>query len=282
MPAENQQVNPSFSIKSNIDNPGAHLFVFAGGNNLSLAVLNAEHVFTDVSVYNFEPGITEQSKHSLLQDIFSNDTITSKNYRRTDIVWCTEQNIITPQSFFSRENSVDMVSLVYGDASTSLIKHELVLKHHVYNVYKVGTALEKIVTGKFFNATQWHQSSLVMNFESGKNDVLYCNFTPGTVTVMLRKQKQLQVVQSFEYNTATDAVFHLLNVCRCYDIDAATIPVVTSGMIDEASSLYTELFKYFSAINFLKLPAMFGYSNEIENHPAHYFSHLFTTAACVL
>lgn len=239
-------------------------------------------MFIAVSVYNFENNTTLADRQALLQTILQEDSIAQQYYSRTDIIWCNEQSIITPQQFFAREESAAALNLVYGDAAICNTKHDLVLKHQVYNVYRVDAALEKLVTEKFNTAAQWHQYSLLLNFAAATENLLYCNFNAGNITVMLRKQKQLQVVQTFAYSTAQDAAYHLLNVCSCYNVNAAETVITASGMIDEASNLYAELYKYFAGINFLQLPEAFEYCDEINNYPAHYFSHIFTTAACVL
>ena len=57
---------------------------------------------------------------------------------------------------------------------------------------------------------------------------------------------------------------------------------MVSGMIDVDSSLYSELFKYFLNMEFAILPGNFNYADAIKEQPAHYFSHLFATALCVL
>ncbi len=275
-------MNPSFNIKSNTDTAGAHLFVFVSEYSISMAVLNREHVFTTVCVYNFEHTITTADKNRQLESILNEDSIALSFYGRTDIIWCTHESIITPQSFFTRDGSAGMLNLVYGDAGAYIIKHELILKQHAYNIYRIKTETENSISSKFPNVMQWHQASLMVNFAADKKDLLYCNFNPGSITVMLRNKQQLQLVQTFEYNTPEDAAYYLLNVCQRFEVTAAGMIITASGMIDESSNLYKELYKYFSGIEFFELPDMFNYSEEIKNYPAHYFSHLFTTAACVL
>jgi preprotein translocase subunit SecA len=92
----------------------------------------------------------------------------------------------------------------------------------------------------------------------------------------------LQVIKNFEFSTPDDAVYHLLNICQSFEVDATKTGLIISGMVDANSNLYNELYKYFLKIDFTTLPENFNYTEEIKNSPAHYFSHLFATAACVL
>jgi hypothetical protein len=129
---------------------------------------------------------------------------------------------------------------------------------------------------------QSHQNSLIINFEKNSKDLLYCNFNPHNFIVFLKKDGQLQVIQNFEFDIATDAVFHLLNICQSFDVNTGQIALWVSGTVDTDSVLYNELYKYFLNITFLNLPANFNYAGQIKNYPEHYFSHLFALAACVL
>lgn len=261
----------------------AHLFVFAGGSGVSFAVLDRQrNMFTSLCSYHFASNSSIAERNALTAGIISNDAIAQQVFSKTDIIWCTPQSIITPQSFFTREHSGEMLELVFGDAGTFAVKHELVLKQHAYNIYRVDAAAEKKITGKFPAAVQWHQSSLMLNFAADNKNWLYCNFNPGSITVMLRGNGRLQALQVFEYNTPEDAVYHILNVCRQFDIAAVDTLIAASGMIDETSALYRELYKYFLGISFFELPELFSYSDDIKSYPSHYFSHLFATAACVL
>lgn len=283
MPAENQTVNPSFNIKSTIAATDAHLLVFASKQGMAFAVLDKHrNMFTGISVYHFGKDAAGTSFLKNAEEVLRDEVLVHQYFDKTDIIWCTEQSIITPQSFFNRDTNAAMLDLVFGDTGEFAVKHELILKQHAYNVYRLDKHVEKLVTDKFPRAMQSHQSSLLVNLESSKKDMLYCNFYPGCVAVMLRKEYQLQVLQTFDYETPEDAAYYLLNVCSQFAVAAAETAVTASGMIDESSSLYKELYKYFLSIDFFELPDNFTYTDELKTYPAHYFSHLFATAACVL
>jgi len=283
LPAENHTVNPSFNITAPDTDASRHLLVFVAKQGLSFVVFNKElQQFTGVSVYHFSSTWPAQAAENAILQILNEESFVQQVFSKTDIIWCTEQSIITPQSFFSRDNCSEMLQLVYGDAGNWKVQSELLIGHNAYNVYRVDQMTATIFTSKFKTAVQTHQSSLLVNMAAGKEDILYCIFYPGAVTVLLRKNNQLQLVKDFEFNSPQDAAYHLLNVCQRFGMDAAETTVTAAGMIDESSNLYKEVYKYFSGITFTELPDGFTYTEEIKTYPAHYFSHLFATAACVL
>ena len=276
-------MNPSFHITNTTGDATAHLFVFAGSHGFSLAVLDRQQQqFIAVAVYHFNNEMTGAEKTAAVENILQNESLLQQGYAKTDITWCTPQSIITPQSFFSREKCAEMLAMVFGDAGEYSVRHELVLKQHCYNMYRLDTAFEKTVNRQFPGAVQWQQYSLLVNIDEHTKDLFYCNFNPGSITVMLRRSGCLQCVLDVEYNTPEDAVYHLLNICQRFDIAAADTVITVSGMIDESSGLYRELYKYFMGIAFSGLPDIFTYSDELKSYPSHYFSHLFAIAACEL
>lgn len=274
-------MNPSFYIQS-ASVSDAHLFLFAGKYETVFAVLNRQRQqFEVLCVYHYSNSTDNTERLSMLQQILEHEEL-QKFYSKTDIIWCTPQSIITPQLFFNRDDCGEMLNLVYGDSGAYEVKYELVLKQQAYNVYREDAVTVQQVIKKFPGAVQWHQSTPLLNLLPAKRDLLYCNFSPASVTIMLRRQNQLQVIQTFEYSTSEDAAYHLLNTCQNFGVTASEIAVTASGMIDESSGLYKELYKYFSTIEFMELPDVFTYSDEIKTYPSHYFSHYFATAACVL
>ena len=88
-------------------------------------------------------------------------------------------------------------------------------------------------------------------------------------------------MQNFLYKIPWDVAYQLLNLCKSFEVDMSDIIVRISGMIDSSSGLYKELHKYFKLLEFDSLPGQYQYPEEIRQYPAHYFSHLFSVAACV-
>jgi Protein of unknown function (DUF3822) len=283
LPAENQTVNPSFNIQSPFIASQSHLFVFAGWHNLAFAILNTStNIFSGVIVYHFTSDISDEEIYNIFKKIVETENILKEQYAKTDIIWQTEKSIITPEAFFNPDENTATLNLIFGDAGNYSDKYELILKEQAYNVYRADAGIEKLITDLFPAAVQSHQASLITNIAAEKNNLFYCYFSSGSITVMLRKENKLQVTQTFYYNTPEDAVYYILNTCQQFNVNPANTCITVSGMIDEASNLYKQLYKYFSVINFSQLPDVFNYTDEIKAYPPHYFSHLFATAACVL
>jgi hypothetical protein len=98
---------------------------------------------------------------------------------------------------------------------------------------------------------------------------------------MLIKDHQLQIIQNYLFQSPGDVLYYLLNICQQYNADAKEITLCISGLVRSDSTLVDELSIHFGNIILEHLPENFGYDAEIAKLPSHYFSHLFSIAACV-
>ena len=283
MPAENQAVNPSFNITTNTTVAGKPvLLIQVGRQGISFTQLDSDsNTFIAVQVYHFAKHTSDTDIADAINDILKAGDLEQQHFKKIFVTWCFDENVLVPHEYFEGNDIAAMLDLVYGDATQATVLHEPVLAHDLHSVYRIPVAVKNIFNHWFPFCIQNHQAALMINLGKGNKNLLYCNFYPGLLTVLLRKNGQLQLIQNFEFTTPEDVVYHLLNICRSFETPA-DINLMVSGMIDANSSLHTELYKYFLNIEFTTLPGNFNYADAIKDQPAHYFSHLFATALCVL
>jgi hypothetical protein len=280
--AEMQHVNPSFNIQAaGINFETAQLFAEAGPTGVSLAVLGADNCFNAVVTYSFATGLSEIELAENLNAICKTEYLLQKQYSKTHIFWSSTESILVPAELMNADRNVNMLNLVFGDARQGIIYSDFLYRHNLHNVYRLPDAVADIFANCLPVATQTHLFSAFVNKEIPEGNNLYSTFYSNSLTIMLCKQGKLQVVQNFTYNNADDCVFHLLNVCKGFDVQPDSVTLHINGMIDEKSGLYAAIYKYFLNIEFDTLPDDYNYSDEIKNYPPHFFSHLFELASCV-
>ena len=251
MPAENHTVNATFNIiTANSSAAPTHLFINAGTQGISFTEWDNEtNTFISVLVYHFSKQLTKNEVAGEIETILNNEEFLQKTFAKVSVIWCFSESILVPNEYFDKATRNQMLALVYGEDKKGVVKDELVLKHQLHNVFSIPATIEKSITKKFPYCLQTHQSSLLMDINANEKDILYCQFYTDSFTVLLRKQGQLQVIQNFEFGTPEDALYHLLNVCERFEVEAAATVLTTSGMIEANSNLYNELHKYFAAIH---------------------------------
>ncbi len=277
-----KHVNPSFSIQApKINFDAARVFIEAGPTGVSLAVLDEDNIFKAVVIYSFPGGLTENELNPLFKEIFSSETLLQKQYRKWHIFWSFPQSILVPAELMNEDRNLNMLNLVFGDVEQGAIKSDFLYRHNLHNVYRVPQTVIDSFNGYVPVATHTHVFSAMVNRELPEGNHLYTVFYSNSLTIMVCKEGRLQVIQNFVYNDPEDCVFHLLNVCKGFDIPQSSVSLHISGMIDEHSGLYAAIYKYFLQVQFDELPAEYDYDEAIKEHPQHFFSALFALASCV-
>ena len=277
-----QHVNPSFNIQApGIDFERAQLFAEAGPMGISLVVLGADNCFNAVVTYTFAAGLNDAELAEKLTAIFSSENLLQKQYHKSHIYWAFAESILVPAELMNADRNLNMLNLVFGDAKQGLIRSDFLYKHNLYNVYRTPESVVDIFSSYLPVATQTHLFTTIVNCDLPEGNHLFTVFYSNSLTIMLCKEGKLQVVQNFSYNNADDCVFHLLNICKGFEVQPDSAMLHINGMIDEKSGLYAAVYKYFLNIEFDKLPEGYTYYDPIKDHPPHFFSHLFALASCV-
>lgn len=277
-----KHVNPTFSIQApKINFANAQLFVEAGPMGVSLVVLDTNNYFKAVVTYAFATALSDPELAQKLKEIFSSENLLQKKYDKTHIFWCFAESILVPAGLMNAERNVNMLKLVFGDASQGIIKSDFLYKHNLHNVYRIPQTIVDVFSNSLPVATQTHLYTTIANIHLPEGNHLFTVFYGNSITAMLCRDGKLQVIQNFAYAHPDDCVFHLLNICKSFDVPAESVTLHINGMIDEKSGLYELIYKYFLKIELDTLPEGYTYHETIKAHPPHFFSHLFALASCV-
>ena len=253
----------------------------SGPQGISIVIIDGNNSFAAVIVYAF-PAFTADSEYlACLEEIMKNEQLVAGVYKKIDIIWTFPETILVPQEHMERDLSGEMLNLVFGDLEKTEGKTDFLFRHNIHNIYRVPSLIGEAFTSRFPFAGQTHQYSLLAEMVKEKGNHLLAVFYSSSVTVLLRKEGQLQMIRNFGYQEPDDAAWHLLNVCERFEASPDDTVLHLSGMINTDSNLYAALYKYFLHIQLEALPETAGYFDAIKKQPAHYFSHLFASALCV-
>lgn len=277
-----QQVNPSFNIQAaDIDFETAQLLAEAGPMGVSLVVLGAGDFFKAVVIYPFAAGLSATEIAGNLQQIYNSESLLKKPYAKTHLFWSFTESVLVPAELMNAERNENMLNLVFGDAGQGIIRSDFLYKHNLHNVYRIPQPVADVTGTSLPFATRTHFFSALVNKDMPQGNHLFTVFYNNSLTILLCKEGKLQLVQNFGYTHPDDCVFHLLNVCKGFDVQPDAVTLHINGMIDAASALYEGIHKYFLYIELDAMPAGYSYDDGIKDHPPHFFSHLFALASCV-
>lgn len=280
--AEMQHVNPSFNIQQpGINFETARLFAEAGPMGISITVLDSNNCFVAVIEYAFSPGLTVQDLAEKFTGIFKTEKLLQQKFSKTYMYWSFAQSILVPAELMNDDRNANMLNLVFGDSKKGIIHSDFLFKHNLHNVYRIPENVIDVFSVYLPVAIQTHFFSAMVNRDIPAGNNLYTVFYSNSLTIMLCKDAKLQVIQNFDFINPDDCIFHLLNVCKGFEVAADSVNLHISGMIDMGSGLFSAVNKYFLHTTFDELPEGFEYTAAIQELPSHFFSSLFYLASCV-
>lgn len=231
--------------------------------------------------FHFKNADTDESTASSVYDLIAANPLLEQRFNKTHIIYDYTPSVMVPDQYMSGNENRAMLELVYGDQRDAVIRNDYLSRHWIHNIYSIPSPVDAVMTRYFSWATCSHLFSLLPDIIQSGGNHLYCILDTEQLTVLLQKDGKLQLTQHFSFKTPEDVAYHLLNICTNFEVNVKEVSVHITGMIDADSALYKELYKYFLNIIFEGLPAAFQYPEQINEYPAHYFSHLFAIAACV-
>ncbi len=248
---------------------------------ISAFTLDSVQRFRSVLIYSFPMQMPASALAKEMKHILETESLLKQPYRKVHIFWAFPESILVPPEMIDRDANNKMLDLVYGDEGDKAVKIDFLYRHNLHNVYRVPSVIHDSFLAQFPAGIQTHQYSVLVDRKTVEGDELLAVFYTSSLTVMLRREGKLQVLQNFSYSNPADAAYQLLNICKSFDITPETVKLQVTGLVDERSNLYAAIYNYFLNVEFDNLSPDFGYSDEIKDHPQHFFSHLFTLASCV-
>ncbi|MFT3701566.1 MAG: DUF3822 family protein [Agriterribacter sp.] len=219
------------------------------------------------------------------KDIFYHNNWLSKSYRNIIVSYNFAGSLLIPEASYHQEANADLLNMIYGDLNAGQTLAFHLPDWQVWNVYRVPVALHQLLTEIYPGAAFFHFNTFMLKGkqkqepEVGK-DVISLVFYSSNLVCLLLQDGKLQLLKTFEYETAEDVNYHLLNMCRQLNVDCEKAIMDVSGFIDDRSSVYTGLEKYFRHITLSNRPSGFQYDEAFNEYPQHFFTSLFNTALC--
>lgn len=276
---KNQNLKQLFNISGNISPDPAEsiLMLELGEQYCCMAVMNRNGHEAERLVY-YEGTNEEQ----LLDNVMAEHQEFKNHYAEVLINYSFPQSVMAPSKFYTYEDGRKMLQLIYGNEKEVAVLSEHLPEYQAYNVYEVPKKIHSRVSMQFHSGKYWHNYSSVLKGMSGSEgaNVFMIDFKTGQFSVIVIKEQQLQLVQTFAYAEPADVLYYLLKICHSFSMSPQTVLLVLSGLIDKQSALYRDLYNYFVYVSFKRNPDSIKLSYSFAKYPSHFFSSLFNLAIC--
>ena len=235
--------------------------------------------FLGLAVHHFDPSKPAVGFPIALQVLFHQQEIFSKKFRKVCVIYSFPQSVLIPFSIYNREKNQTVMNMMCGDlGANDTILTDVIANQSMYNCYRLPAATLEMIKTRFPNASIAHQYSLLLKKTLDENDTMHVIFYSQKIVVDLLKDGKHVLVNSFKYTAAQDVSYTLLNICQQFEIK--NIHMLISGLIEENSALYKEIYKYFDDIELSGFREGYHYAEGITAFPSHYFSYIFDIDSC--
>jgi len=221
-----------------------------------------------------------------LNSLFENDKITTYSFVDVVLVHNCHEMVLVPAAVHQPEINSTIVQTIHGDLEDWQVKEDDVHQWELYNIYGWKPELLNAVSERFpqVRHIQFITGALRSLFKSlsiEKDQLIKLYFYQKEMIVVVLKDSQLQLAQSFHFETPQDVIYHLLNLVDRLKLDLATVILEVSGLIDVHSETWKELNKFFIEVQLDELPSITVDANAEESIPAHYYTPFLISPRCV-
>ncbi|PWT77766.1 MAG: hypothetical protein C5B59_03115 [Bacteroidetes bacterium] len=263
------------------------LLMELNARSFSYVLLNVRGMRPAVIKYFQWNQFKDSSIDEIMRDIvFEDEILTLPTIGEIFLVYNFPESSLVPERLFHPDLNQPLTDLVYGNLDKGLVINEKIPWWEFENVYRIPANLHKLMQQKFSSGKFWHFYSLQLKCHKmftakEENQLMKVFFYSDKMIVMVCRNGQLELFQSFSYQDSNDVAYNLLNCARQLRMEQEEISLQLSGLIEMKSALYEELQKYFLHITFDQLGDNIRITDEMREYPLHYFSSLLKMAICV-
>ncbi len=266
-----------------IDWQHCRLIMEVGQHIFSYAVINGNKRVLRMRVHELEAA-NGRELMDMLEEIVVADEVLKEKMKESVVIYNFPESHLVPERYFNINITAGLIDMMHGDLNKGVILSEKIAGCGQYNVFRVPSDIHGLFQRHFARGKYWHYYSLWMECRQKqlgqRDDYLTVIFYPRRILVAVIRNKDIQLFQSFEYEAAEDVAYYLLNLCSQFELLPESVPVRMSGMIDDSSTLYNEILKYFAQTE-LEAFSPATAVPALEEYPAHFFSPLLKLATCV-
>lgn len=223
---------------------------------------------------------------AMVQDLLNHPKIHQMSFVDVVLVHNRRELAMVPSAFHQPEINSTVLQTIHGDIEEWHVFEDDVHQWELYTVYGWNPSIIECVTERFpqVRFIQFSTVALRSLFKSlsiEKEQVIKVYFYQKEIFVVVLKESQLELAQSFHFETPQDVMYHLLNIVERLKLDLATVIVEVSGLIDVHSETWSELNKFFVEVQ-LEEPSNFPAEiNNEQSLPLHYYTPFLISPRCV-
>ena len=283
----NVLLKPSFgtthgSIES-YDHKTSKLFIELGQRHLASFVINSQT--NQILEYEFFQ-LNDKLSPSIITDYIIDRNFNLNVFESVFFVHNQKEFALVPSDFHQSHLDKTILETIHGDLIELQTNADTLSQWEIVNVYGIEKSIYASIQSLFPNANHVHVNSIYLRsafkqLVNMQEQWIKVYFYPSYFNVVVMKDAQLQIMQSFYYETADDVIYFLINLTDQFHLDVTDLNMQVSGLIEEDFMTYKELKKYFLNVELEINSELKFMPDQTPIQPLHYFTPLFLSSQCV-
>lgn len=215
-------------------------------------------------------------------EITENEEILSNKFSQVNFIYQSPNSIIIPEELSKDNDLKNYLEFQHKVDEFDEVHNNVIEKLNLSVAFTIPSGLTNLFLNRFKTINYTNQYSVLINLAyniltaKGYTDICLLHKSETFFDIVIFKNKQLELCNSFKYKTENDLVFYAVSILKNLDI-IDHIPVYYSGSFH---SVGRDTFMLDKFINVFRKnePDQVVKSNNIElfkKHPVHYFAPLY-------
>lgn len=278
-------MQPVFScqnkVNADLNESMLNLYVEIGQYHLSYYIAhNNEDIFTDYELISSADRIHADT----VVEFFKNTKVFQKKYSKVIIIHHAHESALIPQKMFIPGTEAKIIELLHGDAVDYTYLADESSHSEIVNVYAIDAKIHTICSDLFSSVRHTHINSILLkNIDRTTNghakEMIEIIFYPSSFHMTLFKDKELQFMQTYYYETKDDVSYYILSAIDSFGLNPITLKLNICGFIKNDSVFMSSIRQLVSDVEFINPPVTMSIPLDL-NVPIHYFTPIFISTQC--
>lgn len=247
-------------------------------NGLKYTIYNpSSNTFIGIEEYRFDAVFNDYSMLEPINNIIEQTPLLKNTYSSFNVAFSNQRSTLIPNAIFQQDKLALYHQYNFTKQEEDIFIYDNLINISAKNIYSVPDYIVNIFKS-FKNSSFSHFSSTLIEgalLHSKKENALShvdVHVMPDSFQIISIKNQQLEIYNSFTYQTSEDFLYYLLFVLDQLKIDNEKASIRLLGEVEKNSTIYTMLYKYINTINLGKRPEQLKFSYILENisHHSHY------------
>jgi len=219
-----------------------------------------------------------------MEAIFNSEEKLNATYQSVSVIYATNKATLLPKSFPESDLFVKIASLTNDISKSEDIGVSGLKGFNQQIIFSYPKEMLSLLNSKYTSFSFKHKSvpllAAVVEQHTENKNTLLINFEKQYIRMIVLKDMQLELYNSFYFKNESDFLYYTLNICHTLHLNPESDDILIGGYVADDSNYIRQLKKYINNVYFLKPPADYYYGHVFDKVQKHQFVSLLNSHVC--